>query len=204
MKKFTSQTKIFLAGFCSAACIVAVFLTLQPKPASGDNDAVLQELKALREEVTGFRQDFQGFLNLLGAGPAQKGATSNNVPATDQDSVEASNIVSDLRNLKAAALMFYADNLEKGDANLEKLINADDSATSLLAVYTDHPEKFGAEYRFKVVASGSKKLWVVGMDIAQKPEGVKNKLQDRAKTVGLLSEAMELYTGGNWVFMVAR
>ena len=66
MKKLTSQTKIYLTGFCSAICVVALFLTLQPTSASGDNDALLQELKALREEVTGFRKDFRILSGALG------------------------------------------------------------------------------------------------------------------------------------------
>ncbi|MDR2529105.1 MAG: prepilin-type N-terminal cleavage/methylation domain-containing protein [Synergistaceae bacterium] len=106
-------------------------------------------------------------------------------------SAEASNIVSELRSLKAATLMFYADSMDtvnSGGAN--GVINATGSAKNLLGKYIDNPGKLSNLYLFKTTnISGVGRKWFVGYDLDQLTGEVKEKLAGKAKSTGLYSGA---------------
>jgi hypothetical protein len=128
-------------------------------------------------------------------------AASANARASD--SAKASNIVSNLRSLKAAALMFYADNVEDTETELDALINLDGSATELLGQYTDNPEAY-AEYIFKAALLNGEKKWIVGCDVSNESPRVKERLKGRGGAIGLIDENGSTYSGGDFVFMIAR
>ncbi|MDR2527933.1 MAG: prepilin-type N-terminal cleavage/methylation domain-containing protein [Synergistaceae bacterium] len=133
-------------------------------------------------------------------------------------SAEASNIVSELRNLKAASMMFYSDSMDTvnaGEAN--SIINGSGSAKSLLGKYMDNPEKLSALYLFKTTEiTGVGRKWVVGYNLAQVTAEVREKLAGKAKSTGLYSgggsdqsptsiAAANIFTvSGVSVWMIAR
>ncbi|MDR1377431.1 MAG: prepilin-type N-terminal cleavage/methylation domain-containing protein [Synergistaceae bacterium] len=105
-------------------------------------------------------------------------------------SAEAANIISELRNLKAATMMFFADSMDavnRGDA--DTVINASGSAKTLLGKYMDNPEKISDLYMFKQGTSGGAKKWFVGFDLTNATSELKEKLQGKAKSTGLLGSA---------------
>ena len=92
---------------------------------------------------------------------------------------EASNIISDLRSMKAAALMFYADSMDDITTGLTLTVG-------YLAPYMDNPDKFttsGSPYRF---SADSDNKWFVGFHLATKNDDVKKKLIGKARSTGLM------------------
>jgi len=124
------------------------------------------------------------------------------VAGSGTDKAEATKIVSNLRSLKAAALMYYADNPNvttlSGDIALLKdyMDRAIEGPTGETDVY-----KFG-------VASGD--AWYVGVSGTNyPPEGVQEKLEAVAKEAGLytstaLTTPYTKSAGGKNVYMRAR
>ena len=115
-------------------------------------------------------------------------------------SATASTIVSDLRSLKTAALMHWADSMDT--------YTTEPSAKptlSLIKVYMDNPEKITTQ-NFGISVAGDKKWWVYAKVGEQTPE-VREKLKGKAKTTGLMV-SMNLtageYAGGSNAYLVAR
>ena len=123
---------------------------------------------------------------------------------SEADERDASNIISELRNMKAASMMFYADNMDKGNAALTQLINTRGSAKTLLAPYMNNSEKFNSDYLFTAAEVDGKTKWFVGFYVEQKSEGVKKILQERSSAAALLNETMKPYSGGKYVLMIVR
>ncbi|MDR1622107.1 MAG: hypothetical protein LBS00_07015, partial [Synergistaceae bacterium] len=48
------------------------------------------------------------------------------------------------------------------------------------------------------------KMWLVGCDVSKDSERLRLLLRDRARSLGLVDERGEDYSGGDFVFMVAR
>jgi hypothetical protein len=122
------------------------------------------------------------------------------------DNAEAAKIVSDLRNLKAASLMFYADSMDEvADGKADALIAAE--GIKLLLPYLDKT-KYDQKppFIFKVADFKIRDLpkWLVGRDVSNTPSNIRQRLQERAASVGLIDENGALYSGGDIVFMVAR
>ena len=121
-------------------------------------------------------------------------------------SAEASNIVSDLRSMKAAALMFFADSMD--DTGLTAAITAD--GVTLLQPYMDNPSKFGNNaYDFVVYStSGATEWWVsYSLTIGNKTVAVGEKLANRASSVGIYNTTLVTspFVKGNGVaYMIAR
>lgn len=119
------------------------------------------------------------------------------VAGSGTDKAEATKIVSDLRGMKAAMLMYYADHPSEGKAP---------SVTSL-EPYMDREIKTADYLPF---SSGDTAPWYIGR-ISFPSDGVKAKLKDVAKDVGLLqgtkispaAPATE-YTDGAGAWMKAR
>ena len=130
------------------------------------------------------------------------------------DQTAASDIVATLRGLKAACAMFYADNMD--DINNGKIttsdINAKGSPQKYLAKYMDNPRAIGDQYIFITGTISGGEHWFIGEHVADKPQGVKESLKERAKRTGLYRNANfisrngedDLYDGGDIVYMVAR
>ncbi|MDR1376161.1 MAG: prepilin-type N-terminal cleavage/methylation domain-containing protein [Synergistaceae bacterium] len=100
-------------------------------------------------------------------------------------SAEASTIISELRNLKAATMMFYADSMDDINANKSGTASALKASTAitLLKRYMDNPEKLGGNYMFKSDTTGSR--WWVGFLVSGNTDEVKEKLQGKAASTGL-------------------
>ncbi|MCL2009618.1 MAG: prepilin-type N-terminal cleavage/methylation domain-containing protein [Synergistaceae bacterium] len=125
------------------------------------------------------------------------------------DSAEASNIISDLRSLKAAALMHYADSMDVYTGNSPGQF----TMISYLHGYVDNPAKFGTGTRYQVADDGGK--WFVGYNTgnAAGEAGIRRRLAGRAESVGLINTATAAaaaapvankYAEGTDVWMIAR
>ena len=198
IKNFTApaQVRVFIAGFCSALCLAALFFAIQPKAASGDNDAIMRELRIIREEIAGIRQDLEPLLMILYIAQDMDGDGS-------RDAADASDIINDLRDMRAASLMLYADNIE---AFHNETIT--DITLEMLAEYMGNPEKFqndGAIYICGISADGR---WWVGFNLenAGKGDGVRKMLSERAGSVELHGELDTdvIYTSQDIVWMFVR
>ena len=125
-------------------------------------------------------------------------------------SAEASNIVTDLRSLKAAALMLYADSMDY--FNMGSITTG---SVEYLKRYMDNPSKFGSgatsPYKF-YINTGTDPKWWVGYNLSQgkKTKEVGEKLVGRAGSIGLYKgsnsyDTTNIYvSGGTEVWMVAR
>ena len=123
------------------------------------------------------------------------------VAGSGTDKAEATKIVSNLRSLKTAALMFYADN--------PNTTTLSDDQIAVLEPYMDREVKAPittAAYVFR--SSGN--LWYVGLegdDDGKYPtDGVKKKLKDAAESSGLFKNmtSADIYDEGKDVYMRAR
>ena len=122
-------------------------------------------------------------------------------------SAKASTIITDLRSMKAALLLLYADSMD----NMPKI----DDALKSLRPYIDNPEKYlGTNSGFSIVAgtgtNGAGK-WLIAYAINDKMKGsdlddVKKKLAEKAEKVGLFKDttATDVYTDGDVVYMIGR
>jgi general secretion pathway protein G len=130
------------------------------------------------------------------------------VAGSGTDKAEATKIISNLRSLKSAALMYYSDNPNAG-------IPAD--GIDELAKYMDRKiEAPDGNYVFKEgTVSGDNVGWFVGLEDAADylTTGIKDKLEAVATEVGLLPKITftdqadldnSVYAGGNAVYMRAR
>lgn len=127
-------------------------------------------------------------------------------------SARASNIVSNLRNLKTAALAYYVDNLDKYDkAN----VNANDALDKITSADTILKYLSGSGtnanysgYGFKGTTSGT---WYVYYNVTN-DGNVKTKLAGRAGSTGLIGRSdasfasgdKTVYTNQNYVAMFIR
>lgn len=126
-------------------------------------------------------------------------------------SAEASNIVTELRGLKAASTMFYADSMDY-IKNTSTLTQGHSGVEEYLAKYMDNSLKVKNDTKFLWQAT-TDGAWYVGYDIQNLTKDVKDKLQGKAKTTGLYSGTAtgptgiadtNLYVSEGWVWMVAR
>ena len=125
------------------------------------------------------------------------------VAGSGTDKAEATKIVSDLRSLKAAALMYYAD---KPNATLSG------NDVDELQKYMDRT--ISTTTRSLVNTAASPDVWYVGAEISTDKVGVRDKLADMAGTDGLYGSAdgntAPAATGSTyvktngWVWMRAR
>ena len=116
-------------------------------------------------------------------------------------SAKAADIVSDLRNLKTAALAWYADNLDEVDTttnfNFGTTYGTDDKRKPVLKYMNNDDIDKG--YKF---SQNDKKEWYVYYDQSENNGGkqltdaVKAKLKSRAKSTGLLGSAVSNDTYG--------
>jgi len=174
--------------------LVLVYMTGSVRVAIGNDGALLQEIRELREEVAELKKDTQHILDLMEI-------------IIDPDSLmyttAASNIISDLRRLKAASIIFYADYfLDEVQSNIA-------FDTKYLLQYFDNPSKFTSEYYISttMVVEGAEQWWL-GYDLkkAGKNEGVKEKLKNKAELNGIYGDLNVdvIYTDQDIAWMQAR
>lgn len=117
------------------------------------------------------------------------------VAGSGGDSAEATKIISDLRSLKSAALLYYADHP----------INPQMPNTTDLQKYMDRV--LGASYDITGTNGTDPYFdnWWIS-STTNKSSGVQQKLNDRATEVGLYGSAdsSDIYRTGNDVFIQAR
>ncbi|MDR1874805.1 MAG: prepilin-type N-terminal cleavage/methylation domain-containing protein [Synergistaceae bacterium] len=117
---------------------------------------------------------------------------------------EASTIVSDLRSMKAASLMLYADSMDYFNVSPVPPLS-----TTYLKPYVDNPDKYNSGGNYKFTKDASYKWWVGYNLIGRTPE-VKNKLEGKAKSIGLFGAVGNLSSTNAYkatnasVWMVAR
>jgi len=110
------------------------------------------------------------------------------------DSAEASTIVSDLRSLASATMMWYGDNID--DTNIPDIAS--------VAAYAANSAKYATGY--VLVAATNADGWLVGNEAVTDKAGVRNKLRDRASAVGLFGsdDGTTVYSNQGEVYMFAR
>ena len=124
------------------------------------------------------------------------------VAGTSRDSAEASKIISDLRTMKAAALMLISDNPEFDKADWEALDTGQDKLDQLNnyldrpIIYT-HTDDSPFPYIFATIdlnntateepTNDKVTLWLLGLDVSGRREGVKGNLKKQAESVGLFA-----------------
>ena len=126
------------------------------------------------------------------------------------DSAEASNIISNLRGMKAAAMMLYMDSMDDFAA-LHTMMHTTNQL-ALLAQYMDNPGLFvsGSHYMFRAGTGAVTSHWFVGFDLgaAQTTSGVRRRLASRARSIGLLANRTSLtdiyIQAGTEVWQAAR
>jgi general secretion pathway protein G len=91
------------------------------------------------------------------------------------DSAEASTIISDLRSLKSASLMFYAESMDGTPLISE------------FAKYADNPDKFSTGYDFDNTNANGK--WMICYKGGKLTPGVASKLAGKSKSIGLYASA---------------
>ena len=116
------------------------------------------------------------------------------VMGSGTDSAEATRVVSDLRSLKSAALLYYADHPKETGA----------PSTDDLKKYMDKEETAADNYTTVTVSADS--WWVANSDENKIPSGVGQKLKDRQKEAGLDAGPTESqpYNGEEYVYMRLR
>ncbi|MBQ7561869.1 MAG: type II secretion system protein [Synergistaceae bacterium] len=117
-------------------------------------------------------------------------------------SARASNIASNLRNLKTATLAWYADHtdwvspdlsIRQGSyATIEGAVGTDSGKANILKYFNNEGSMVlkgnspvGGDYIIHSGTESSKKGWYVGYKFASNEDSVKEKLAGRAKTIGL-------------------
>ena len=125
------------------------------------------------------------------------------------DSAEASNIVTNLRGMKSASLMFFADSMDI----VQGSFTFGDTYLPNVARYMDNPAAITTTAGYTLGQSSEN--WFVGVNLSNAVPGrearIATRLAGRAKSVGLFSSAANTTTGeGNFaaadrtVWMIAR
>ena len=117
-------------------------------------------------------------------------------------SARASNIVSNLRNLKTAALAYYVDHM---DDYPDTTTNSIEGKSADVFAYMNNSNKLDSYAGYNVQGEGVY-TWFVKYEVTDANVG--DKLKGRAKSVGLLKEAKQsgdVYQGGTGtVYMFVR
>jgi ankyrin repeat protein len=116
--------------------------------------------------------------------------------------VTASDIITDLRTMKAASLMFYADSMDELNNGVTKL------EVKYLTPYVDDPGKFSETPGEYIFEEGADKNWWVGYNLTVDniEPAAREALKEKTQSAGLYG-AEDLnapYSEENIVFMIAR
>jgi len=131
------------------------------------------------------------------------------VAGTSRDSAEASRIISDLRNMKAASLMWMADNPSTVKKTEWQTLGDNQSNLDKLNKYLDrplidqsHPYKFVVQTR-TIPAVGTTpaqqyEAWLLGYKVSDLRDGVKKNLAKQAQSAGLFGGDANGIRGTVW------
>ena len=188
--------KKLVASITIASCVVFGLWAFQAK-AAGEDDALLQEIKTLREEIAELRQDLKALTILLGV----EQGTTGLIQESARDAADASEIIGDLRTMKSAAIMLYADRM-----NEVRDFPQNTNIVSYITRYMDNPRKYNDSL---YILGAVNDEWWVGFNLknAEKGDGVKERLKERAESVGLYSASdmdSDMYTDQDIVWMRVR
>ncbi|MBQ7577740.1 MAG: type II secretion system protein [Synergistaceae bacterium] len=114
-------------------------------------------------------------------------------------SAKASNIASNLRNLKTATLAWYADHTDwvspdlkvSGGKEIESIVGTESGKANILKYFNNegsmvlNGQPTAGEYGVRSATISSKRGWYVGYTFANNETSVREKLAGRAKTLGL-------------------
>lgn len=108
----------------------------------------------------------------------------------------ASNIVSDLRSMKTAVLMFSRDSWDEAVrwTALPGGATSVDAPSRYLSPYLDWPERSATRHRFEIISDDQDLLWRVGRDLSDELPSTREKLEMKARSVGLLNGDGAPYT----------
>lgn len=125
-----------------------------------------------------------------------------------RDSAEASKIISNLRNIKAAALMWIAEN-PSGLSNKDWTDLRTDPTP--LNKFLDKKIAAGDHYKFITADitenNVTRTVWLLGYDLkgANVRQGVNDRLKDQAKSAGLFKDdTLAEYAGGDEVYVIVQ
>ena len=125
------------------------------------------------------------------------------VAGSGTDTAEATKIVSNLRSLKAATLLYYADKAGSSTVPVPEFTETSND----LAQYMDRKLENGGEYVVEEGTGDNTSSWYVGYTKLKGKTGVQKKLQESAASSGLLAGTNDddvAYSNGDSVYMKAR
>ena len=149
---------------------------------SEDNAALRREIAFLREELASLR------------GTQQKPAAGNTAMLREMQSAErASQILSLLRTMKSAAVIFYAEELGsimENPTRFREKVNGDPLAVrNILGKYLDVPATYDESCHFYVLNDNQ---WLVGYDLAGEDESTLERLAVMARRPGMALVNLDL------------
>ena len=163
---------------------------------SEDNAALRREIAFLREELASLR------------GTQQKPAAGNTAMLREMQSAErASQILSLLRTMKSAAVIFYAEELGsimEDPTRFREKVNGDPLAVrNILGKYLDVPATYDESCHFYVLNDNQ---WLVGYDLAGEDESTLERLAAMAHQPGanLVNLDQSVWNGGLVICMKVR
>lgn len=163
---------------------------------SEDNAALRREIAFLREELASLR------------GTQQKPAAGNTAMLREMQSAErASQILSLLRTMKSAAVMYYVDEMDsimEDPTRFREKVNGDPLAVrNILGKYLDVPATYDESCHFYVLNDNQ---WLVGYDLAGEDESTLERLAAMAHQPGanLVNLDQSVWNGGLVICMKVR
>ena len=163
---------------------------------SEDNAALRREIASLREELASLR------------GTQQKPAVGNTTMLREMQSAErASQILSLLRTMKSAAVMYYVDEMDsimEDPTRFREKVNGDPLAVrNILGKYLDVPATYDESCHFYVLNDNQ---WLVGYDLAGEDESTLERLAAMAHQPGanLVNLDQSVWNGGLVICMKVR
>ena len=100
---------------------------------------------------------------------------------------KATAMVSDLRTLKSAALMFYTASTDAKGSEFNTAIGGSDPVYNLLGRYLANPEQFSDSSRWFFVCDGKGRNWHVGASVDDADSAILEELSNMSKAAGLLA-----------------
>ena len=160
---------------------------------SEDNAALRREIAFLREELASLR------------GTQQKPAAGNTAMLREMQSAErASQILSLLRTMKSAAVMYYVDEMDsimEDPTRFREKVNGDPLAVrNILGKYLDVPATYDESCHFYVLNDNQ---WLVGYDLAGEDESTLERLAAMAHQPGVNLD-QSVWNGGLVICMKVR
>ena len=163
---------------------------------SEDNAALRREIASLREELASLR------------GTQQKPAVGNTAMLREMQSAErASQILSLLRTMKSAAVMYYVDEMDsimEDPTRFREKVNGDPLAVrNILGKYLDVPATYDESCHFYVLNDNQ---WLVGYDLAGEDKSTLERLAAMAHQPGanLVNLDQSVWNGGLVICMKVR